>query len=197
MASLIQARRRSDWIPALIVAATVATIAVGLTAKLFGVYWGAPAQPLTLILRPALSSWALVGVVVLGVALLAARWLFRSQIGSAWFGLALFGLTLASRLALNVVRGGPHALYADFVIGRVGEGRTEYLPALGQLSDGAGAFLERYVSLVPTLPVHAAGHPPGLLLTLNALGIDTAAGDGGADDRGGGAGDAGALRARP
>ena len=73
LASLSEARRRSDWIPALIVAATVATVAVGLTAKLFGVYWGAPAQPLTLILRPALSGWALAGVFVLGAALLAAR----------------------------------------------------------------------------------------------------------------------------
>ena len=60
------------------------------------------------------------------------------------------------------------------------EGPNEYLPALGALDFGAGFFVDRFAELVPSLPVHAAGHPPGLLLTLHALGIDSAGGHGGA-----------------
>ncbi len=56
------------------------------------------------------------------------------------------------------------------------EGPNEYLPALGALDFGAGFFLDRFAELVPSLPVHAAGHPPGLLLTLHVLGIDSPGG---------------------
>ena len=44
------------------------------------------------------------------------------------------------------------------------EGPNEYLPALAALRYGPGFFLDRFAELVPALPVHAAGHPPGLLL---------------------------------
>ena len=56
------------------------------------------------------------------------------------------------------------------------EGPNEYLPALGALDFGAGFFVDRFAELVPSLPVHAAGHPPGLLLALHALGIDSPGG---------------------
>ena len=44
------------------------------------------------------------------------------------------------------------------------------------MRDGAGSFLRHFADLVPVLPVHAAGNPPGLLLSMDALGIDTAQG---------------------
>lgn len=170
-------RRAERWTPPLLAAATAATVAVGLAARAAGVDWGAPAQPLVLFLRPALSTWAVLGVAALGACLLAARRLLAAELGVAAYGAALFGLTLVSRLALNMVRGGPHAWYEVFVVHATGQGRTEYLPALPVLhSLGAGRFLERFGDLVPTLPVHAAGHPPGLLLTLDLLGIETAPG---------------------
>ena len=34
-------------------------------------------------------------------------------------------------------------------------------------------MLDRFAELVPSLPVHSAGHPPGLLLTMHYLGLDT------------------------
>jgi hypothetical protein len=173
LASLGTARLQRDRLPLLIAAATVVTVAVGLTAKHLGVDWGAPAQPLVLIYRPAISGWAVLGVAVLAAALIASWRLLRSGVGTAWFGLALFALTLTTRLALNMVRGGPHAWYADFIVRGAGEGHSEYLPALGHLRHGVGPFLEHFVSLIPTLPDHAAGHPPGLLLTLHVLGIET------------------------
>ncbi len=169
-------RRRVEWVPLTIVAATALTIAVGLIAKSAGVHWRTPAQPLVLFYRPELSTWALAAAIVLPASLWAAWRLFRSRVGPAGFGAALFGLTLATRLALNTVRGGPVDLYDVFVVRRGGEGRTEYLPALDQMRDGAGSFLRHFADLVPVLPVHAAGNPPGLLLSMDALGIDTAQG---------------------
>jgi hypothetical protein len=37
-------------------------------------------------------------------------------------------------------------------------------------------FLDRFAELLPALPVHVAGHPPGLLLSLHVLGIDSPGG---------------------
>ncbi len=173
----VAGHRAERWLPPLLAAATAATIAVGLAAQAAGVDWGAPAQPLILFLRPALSPWAVVGIAALGGSLLVARRLLAAELGVAAYGAALFALTLVSRLGLNMVRGGPHAWYEVFVVHATGQGRTEYLPALPLLrADGVGRFLERFDSLVPTLSVHAAGHPPGLLLVLDLLGIDTAQG---------------------
>ena len=56
------------------------------------------------------------------------------------------------------------------------EAPNEYLPALGALHWGPRFFLDRFAETVPALPVHAAGHPPGMLLTLDALGISSPGG---------------------
>ena len=165
-----------QWVPLTIVAVTALTIAVGLSADAAGVRWRTPAPPLVLFYRPELSLWALATLIVLPGALWASWRLFRSRVGPLGFGLALFGLTLATRLALNTARGGPGDLYEVFVVRPTGEGRTEYLPALAQLRQGPGYFLAHFADLVPVLPVHAAGNPPGLLLSMDALGIDTAQG---------------------
>ena len=94
----------------------------------------------------------------------------------AWaFALAAFGLTLVLRLAL-AAGGGGTAQWSAVFDPRGFEGPNEYLPALGALDFGAGFFVDRFAELVPSLPVHAAGHPPGLLLTLHALGIDSPGG---------------------
>jgi hypothetical protein len=88
----------------------------------------------------------------------------------AWrFAAATFGLTLALRLALAAT-GGIEAWWRVFSL-RSFEGPNEYLPALGALTWGPRFFLDRFAETVPALPVHAAGHPPGLLLTLHALQI--------------------------
>ncbi|HEY2715173.1 MAG TPA: hypothetical protein VGI73_03025 [Solirubrobacterales bacterium] len=154
------------------------TLAVGLAAKAAGVDWGAPAQPLVLFLRPALSTWVLPGTVALAAALYAAVWLHRADaaVGTPQFAAATFGLTLMTRLALNVFRGGPGALDTVFVVGRKGEGRTEFLPGLAFVEHGVGHFLSSFPDITTRLPIQAEGHPPGLLLSLHYLGIDTAAG---------------------
>ncbi len=171
-----QGRLGGDRVPTLIAAATLLTIAVGLIAQAAGIDWHTRAQPLTLILRPRLSPWAVLGVAVLLASLYAAWRLFRAQVGATWFALAGFALTLLTRLALNAMRIGPPGWYEVFVVRGHGEGRTEYLPALPELERGVGRFLGHFDSLVATLPIHAAGNPPGLLLSMDALGIDTAQG---------------------
>ena len=94
----------------------------------------------------------------------------------AWaFALAAFALTLVLRLALAAGGGGTAQWSEVFQVPGF-EGPNEYLPALGALDFGAGFFVDRFAELVPSLPVHAAGHPPGLLLTVHAFGIDSAGG---------------------
>jgi hypothetical protein len=168
--------RREILIPALVCGGALATLAVGLLAKAAGVDWGAPAQPLVVFLRPALSTWALPGGVVLAAALLLAPRLHRADVGPWGFAAASFGLTLLTRLALNVFRGGPGALDQVFVVAPKGEGRTEFLPALPFLRGGVGHFLSHFPEISPRLPIQAQGHPPGLLLAIHYLGLDTPAG---------------------
>ncbi len=166
------------WVPILICGGALLTLAVGLIAKAAGLDWGAPAQPLVVFLRAAISTWALPAAIVLAAALYGAIRLGRADaaVGPAGFAAATFVLTLATRLALNVFRGGPGALDQAFVVGRRGEGRTEFLPGLPFVEHGVGHFLSDFPAITAKLPIQAEGHPPGLLLTMHYLGIDTAAG---------------------
>ena len=121
------ARRRARprcWSRSWSAAGRCSTLAVGLVAKAAGVDWGAPAQPLVVFLRPALSTWALPAALVLAAALCAALRLHRADaaVAPAAFAAATFGLTLATRLALNVFRGGPGALDQAFVVAPGGRG---------------------------------------------------------------------------
>jgi hypothetical protein len=163
-------------VPLLVCGGAVLTLAVGLVAKAAGADWGAPAQPLVIFLRPALSTWALPAAVVLAASLFLALRLRRAAVGPWGFAAATFALTLATRLALNVFRGGPGALDQVFVVAPKGEGRTEFLPALRFLDGGVGHFLSHFTDISPKLPIQAQGHPPGLLLAIHYLGLDTPAG---------------------
>ena len=80
-----------------------------------------------------------------------------------------YALTLALRLALGAASGGTAGWSRMFDPDGF-EGPNEYLPALTALRYGPGFFLDRFAELVPALPVHAAGHPPGLLLVMDAFG---------------------------
>jgi hypothetical protein len=92
----------------------------------------------------------------------------------ASFALALFTGTLVLRLVLAAARGGTEQWAHVFRLTSF-EGPNEYLPALKSFAYGTGFFLDRFAELVPSLPVHSAGHPPGLLLVMHALALDTPA----------------------
>jgi hypothetical protein len=137
-------------------------------------------DPLGLPYAPLVGNWApqadpllAVTIVCFAAAVLAAPRLL--SLPAAAFAVASLALTLVLRLALAAGSGGT-AQWSAVFDPRTFEGPNEYLPALGALEFGAGFFLDRFAELVPSLPVHAAGHPPGLLLTLHAFGIDSAGG---------------------
>jgi hypothetical protein len=146
-------------VPGIAAAVAVATIAVDVP---FIGYWRPQADPLL-----AVTIACFAGAVLVGPRLLRLpAWAFAAAAG---------GLTLVLRLALAAGGGGTAQWTAMFDPNGF-EGPNEYLPALGALDFGAGFFVDRFAELVPSLPVHAAGHPPGLLLTLHALGIDSPGG---------------------
>ena len=163
-------RRRAGelLVPILVCGGALLTLAVGLVAKADGVDWGAPAQPLVVFLRPALSTWALPAALVLAAALYGAIRLHRADaaVGPAAFAAATFALTLATRVALNVFRGGPGALDQAFVVGRR-RARAGPSSCPGWPSSKAASATSSPTSptITAKLPIQAQGHPPGLLLT--------------------------------
>ena len=160
-----------NLVPALIAIGTLLTLAVGQVAQAYGVDWRAETQPLFIIFDPVFAGWALVAIGGLAVSLIAGFRLWNSDLSARWFGLALFGLALFTRLALNLARHGPSDWWEVF---ESYPGHDfEYLSALPELRNGLGPLLENFDNLVPTLPAHAAGHPPGLLVLIDWLGISS------------------------
>jgi hypothetical protein len=146
------------------------TVAVGVALDRSGVVLGTPLPPFVGDVEPRASWLALpAGALLAGAAAVAPR-LPKAPLGPARFALAVLALALAVRVALSTARNGPDGWWVVF--GYSFEAPNEYLPALAALSYGVGFFLDFFAELVPSLPVHSAGHPPGMLLTLHALGID-------------------------
>jgi len=153
-------------LPLLAAVVGFATLLVGLLevpdAPLVG-GWGPEADPLLAV-----------SVACFAAAVLLAPRLLTLPVPA--FAVAMLVLTLVLRLALAAGGGGTEQWSAVLDPGGSWEGPNEYVAALGALEFGAGFFVDRFAELVPSLPVHAAGHPPGLLLTMHALGVDSAGG---------------------
>jgi hypothetical protein len=160
-------------VPAAAFAAMAVTVAAGLwLARHDGRELGLPFPPFIGRWAPDASLWALAAAALLALAVWAGPRLLSPALRPAAFAASVFGLTLALRLALGAAGGGARGLSRVFDPAGF-EGPNEYLPALTALRYGPGFFLDRFAELVPALPVHAAGHPPGLLLVMDALAIDT------------------------
>jgi methylthioxylose transferase len=171
------ATRYDDSVTALGSAAGVAalvTIAGGLSLqRVAGEPLGLPYAPLVGNWAPQADPLLAVSIGCFAAAVAVAPRLLALPCPA--FGVAAFGLTLVLRLALAAGGGGTDQWSHVFDEGSF-EGPNEYLPALGALDFGSGFFVDRFAELVPSLPVHAAGHPPGLLLVLHALDVDTPGG---------------------
>jgi methylthioxylose transferase len=140
--------------------------------------YGTATPPFVFGWVPEIDPWAAVAVVVLGaVAVLGPR-LLSPRVPSAAVAPALFVMALAAGLSLSAARTGTHGWWAIFDLGDKGsfEAINEYLPGLPLLHDGVGNYLDRFAETVPSQTVNVAGHPPGPLLLMHALGIDTAQG---------------------
>jgi hypothetical protein len=139
-----------------------------LTAR--GTELGLPYPPFIGRWDPRADAWLLIALASFAVAVaLVPRALAARPLP---FALSLFAGTLVLRLAVCAARTGPSEWDHVFTAHSF-EGPNEYLPALTSFAYGTGFFLDRFAQLVPSLPVHAAGHPPGLLLTMHALRLDT------------------------
>jgi methylthioxylose transferase len=121
---------------------------------------------------PRVSLWMLLAIPAFAAAVALVPRALNSRPAS--FALSLYAGTLVLRLLLAAARGGTEQWAHVFRMTSF-EGPNEYLPALTSFTYGTGFFLDRFAQLVPSLPVHSAGHPPGLLLVMHALALDTPA----------------------
>jgi methylthioxylose transferase len=128
---------------------------------------------------PFVADWApqlhpLAGAAVAALAAGCAIAPSLSRLSPPAFTAAVYALALTLGLALNATRLGTTGWSAVFDLQRGGEAVNEYLPGLPALSYGVHFYLDRFAELVPSQPVNVAGHPPGPLLLMHALRIDSA-----------------------
>ena len=164
---------RAPWIGA---AVGLVVIAAGLyLRRLAGVVLGAPYPPSFGSFEPAATPLLALSAAGFAAAVALAPRLLAPRVRPAYVAGALLAGTLALRLVLAAGRGGTGAWDRVFDPRRSFEAANEYLSGLPALSYGPHYFLDRFAELVPALPVHVAGHPPGLLLVAHALSLTTPA----------------------
>jgi hypothetical protein len=152
-------------------AAMAATVVIGLSLDWSGTQLGVPHPPFIGAYGPQASILELVTIPCFVAAVALVPDLLRLK--PALFAAALYATTLILRVTLNTGRGGTHQLDRALFVGPKGEGKNEYLPSLAAFDYGPRFVLDRFAELVPSLPVHSAGHPPGLLLVMHYLSLDT------------------------
>ncbi len=120
--------------------------------------------------HPKATWWVAPAALVLCAAAVLAPALLRATPRRFVTGAAL--LALATRVALNVSRDGPHELIVPLT-GK--EGRQEYLPTVARFVSDPTGYLRHFDDLIrTTLGDHPAGHPPGptvILAGLNQIGL--------------------------
>lgn len=151
-----------------------ATVAFGLIGDAAGLGLGTPLPPFFATWAPDLSDASLLWLPLFVLALVLALPLSRGVGSPLVFVIAVTGTGLLARLTLAASRDGVDGWYGMF--GLDPEAANEYLPALPALDLGLGTFLDRFAELSPSLPIHPSAHPPGTLLLLDGLGIETAEG---------------------
>jgi methylthioxylose transferase len=137
-------------------------LAAGVVLDSRGHALGTATPPLVMGFEPSVHPWA----VAAGAACAAAV-----ALAPRLPALALGPTALVLALTINAARLGTAGWTAVFSTSF--EAANEYLPALPALAHGRGFLLDRFAELAPALPVHAAGHPPGLLVALDAAGLTT------------------------
>ena len=169
---MVSSVRRS--IPWMAFAAGAVVVAVGLRLDRTGTMLSVPNPPFLWRYEPVVDVWwSAVAVVVLLLAAVGGPRLLSARVRPGVFALAALVLTIAVRLAESAAGSGTSGWYEVFDRTRSFEADNEYLPALPTLRYGVDIFLDRFSEVVTSLPVHAAGHPPGLLLLMDRLEIRT------------------------
>lgn len=155
----------------------LAVIVAGLVLKSQERELGTATPPFVMAFDPRLSPYALLALLLLGAFALAAPKLLRAPRSTAAFALTSFGVALTANLAVGAMRRGPEGWFHVFDLGPNGsfEAKNEYLPGLPALRYGTDFFLDRFAEMVPALPVNVGAHPPGLMLVMHGMGVDTPA----------------------
>ena len=125
--------------------------------------------------HPYAGRLAVVAVVVLsGAAAVTPAWAGYAK-RPVVFAAAVYVLALSLGVTVNIARGGVHDLWAVFKTGPGGslEAYQEYLPGLSALAHGVPFYVSHFPALIPSLPIHVKGNPPGPLVALHLLGIDS------------------------
>ncbi|MBA3861439.1 MAG: hypothetical protein H0X56_05645 [Solirubrobacterales bacterium] len=168
-------RLRTLGVPLAGFAVIAGTVAFGIVAEASGHSLGSAQPPLLYDPDWHASVLALLAVAVLAAGVALAPRLRSRTLSPPAFAAAALALGLVLRLAVGAARDGAGGWYAVYDVPNK-ESSNEYLPVLPAFDLGARFFLDTFAEIGTSLPVHAIGHPPGLLLTLHALGIDTAEG---------------------
>jgi hypothetical protein len=126
----------------------------------------APQARWPLVLVAIAVAGALTGLVPHAVARVRAPAAFAllTYLGSLALGLAINASRLGSAGWSHVFRSGPGGSF---------EARFEYLGSLRDLHGGVARYVGHFTALLPDLSTHVKGNPPGPLVVMHLLGIDT------------------------
>jgi hypothetical protein len=165
--------RLGAWLPALGVGVCVVVAAVGLGIKAGGGDLGVPLPPFVVYWGVHTDGLAVVSVVVLLAAWTIVPMLVSRRASPIVCAASLYVLALALGLSMNLARDGTRGWWTVFANGPHGtlEGQYEYLNGLPFLNRGIGWYLGHFTTVLPHIPVHAEGNPPGPLIALHLLGI--------------------------
>jgi hypothetical protein len=162
--------------PIAVVVVVALTIAAGLINHFRrGHELGTPLPPFLMKWSPDLQ-WPVVIAVVLGVGCAcAAPWAIARVRSGAAFAALTYAVTLVVGLSVGAARIGPAGWSQVFDLGRGGafEAKFEYLPALPALRHGVANYVGHFAQLLPYLPTHTKGNPPGPLVAMHLLSITT------------------------
>jgi methylthioxylose transferase len=170
----VDAGRVDVWLPAAVFAVVAGTIAYGFAARAAGHDLGAAGAPFLWDWQPKVGAAALPATASLAIGVALAPRLLRADLRPWAFAALTLGLGLGLRVALGGARG-LEGLWSVYEIGRP-EAVNEYLPALPAFDFGTRVFLDTWAEVGTSLPPHAIGHPPGLLLLMHSIGIQSASG---------------------
>jgi hypothetical protein len=167
---------RERVLPALALTGTAVTISAGLVLHLAaGVTLGTPLPPFIMSWAPQ-ARWQLLVAIAVAALLagLAPRAVERvgppalfatfAYVGALALGLAVNATRLGSAGWSHVFRDGPGGSF---------EARFEYLSSLRYLHGGVARYVGHFTALLPDLSTHVKGNPPGPLVVMHLLGIDT------------------------
>lgn len=163
-------------LPVVALAGTAATIGAGLLLHLAGgLTLGAPLPPFIMAWAPQ-ARWPVLVAVAVAATLtgLAPHAIERARPPALFAALSYVG-ALALGLAVNAARLGSAGWSHVFAGGPSGsfEARFEYLPSLCYLHGGVARYVGHFAALLPGLSTHVKGNPPGPLVLMHLLGIDT------------------------